>query len=58
LSEKNHGDLEIFTDGYFGMLDIEEIVITTKGDKGFFVDDKYTIRDQTKIAVFYPQNLP
>jgi len=52
------GDVEVCTDGYFGTLEIEEIKITTWGEKGRYMGKCYDEPDPTVLVVFLPANLP
>lgn len=52
------GDVDVCTDGYFGTLDVDELKITTWGDKGRYIGDCYDKPDPTKIVVLLPANLP
>ena len=57
-AQENIGDVEVCTDGYFGTLAIEELKITTWGDKGRYIGECYDEPDPTPVIVFLPANLP
>jgi len=52
------GDISVYSTGYYGDVEVDEIAVFTRGERGEFVDSEYTIRDHTKCVVFLPGSEP
>ncbi len=52
------GDVEVCTTGYYDTLVVDEIQMTTWGERGHFLDSEYERPDQTHIVVLFPGNFP